>query len=61
MAKKTKDVPTVRPCDRAPGKFEGVYADGTVHPYAFRTQEEALAAVGGNVPQADDAEIETKE
>lgn len=33
--------PTVGPSDRVPGKFQIVYSDGSVHPYAFRTEAEA--------------------
>lgn len=59
-----KSVPTVRPCKRADGKFEAVAADGTVNPYAFRTEADAWASLGGkpgeqtsSVPEEDEKEI----
>lgn len=39
--------PHVRPSERVPGKFEAVRADGTVDPYAYRTEEDARKALEG--------------
>lgn len=49
--------PHVQPSERVPGKFDAVAADGTVNPYAFRTEADAWRSMGVE-PPTDVEEVE---
>ncbi len=40
------DSATVVPSERVPGKFTAIHADGTIDPYAYRSEAEAWESMG---------------
>lgn len=47
----SKGLGCVQPSERVPGKFDAVLHDGSIHPYAFRTKQEAQAIVDASKTQ----------